>query len=94
MKILYSCFMSNHYEKLCSSKSHYPIIKTQKITHIQVLCNYLLGITTSVQLSPYKYGVLINKLPCQKISSSCIIVANELKMGLLYNNLHTLYIHM
>ncbi len=34
-----------------------------------------LGITTTVQLFPYKYGVLINKLPHQK-SISCIIVAN------------------
>ncbi len=31
-------------------KSHYLITKTQKITHIQLLRNYPLGITTIVQL--------------------------------------------
>ncbi len=35
----------------------------------------------------------MNKLSCQKIVS-CIIITSELKMGLLYNNLHTSYIHM
>jgi len=54
--------------KSCSLKSHYLTTKTQKTTHIQLLCNYPLGITTSVQLSPYKYGVLINKLSCQKMN--------------------------
>jgi hypothetical protein len=29
-----------------------------------------------------------------KKSVSCVIIANELKMGLLYDNLYTLYIHM
>ncbi len=33
-------------------KPHYPTTKTQKITHIQLLCNYLLGIKTNVQLYP------------------------------------------
>jgi hypothetical protein len=41
------CF-SKHYEKLRLLKPHYLAIKTQKTTHIQLLCNYLLGITTSV----------------------------------------------
>jgi hypothetical protein len=58
----------NQYEKSCLLKPHYPATKTQKTTHIQLLCNYPLGITTIVQLSPYKYNVLINKLPCQKIN--------------------------
>jgi hypothetical protein len=39
-----------------------------------LLCNYLLGITTSVQLSPLKYDVLINKL-LHKKPINCIIVA-------------------
>jgi hypothetical protein len=75
-----------HCEKSRLPKPHYPAIKIQKTTHIQLLCNYPLDITTIVQLSPLKYGVLISKLPCQKIS--------ELKMGLLYGNLYILYIHM
>jgi hypothetical protein len=29
-----------HYEKLCLSKPHYFVTKTQKTTHIQLLCNY------------------------------------------------------
>jgi hypothetical protein len=49
---LYGLFVHSHYEKLHPSKPHYPIIKIQKTTHIQLLCNYPLGITTSVQLSP------------------------------------------
>jgi hypothetical protein len=52
-----------HYEKSHLLKSHYLATKTQKKTHIQLLCNYPLGITTNVQLSFYKYNVLINKLP-------------------------------
>jgi hypothetical protein len=43
--------MGKHYEKLCPLKPHYPTIKTQNKIHIQLLCNYLLGITISVQLS-------------------------------------------
>jgi hypothetical protein len=39
-----------HYEKLHPSKPHYPATKTQKTIHIQLLCNYPLGITTIVQL--------------------------------------------
>jgi hypothetical protein len=35
-----------HYEKSCSSKPHYSITKVQITTHIQLLCNYPLGITT------------------------------------------------
>jgi hypothetical protein len=46
-----------HYDKSYSSKPHYPTTQTQKITHIESLCNYPLGITTIVQLSPYKYNV-------------------------------------
>ncbi len=53
-----------HYEKSCSLKPHYLAIKTPKKTCIQLLCNYPLGITTTMQLSFYKYGGLINKLPC------------------------------
>ncbi len=41
-----------HYEKSHLLKPHYPAIKTQKIICIQLLCNYPLGITTIVQLSP------------------------------------------
>jgi saccharopine dehydrogenase-like NADP-dependent oxidoreductase len=41
-----------HHEELRSLKPHCPTTKTQKTIHIQLLCNYLLGITTSVQLSP------------------------------------------
>jgi hypothetical protein len=57
-----------HYEKSHSLKPHYPTTKTKKKTHIQLLYNSPLGITTIVQLSFYKYIVLINKLPHQKIS--------------------------
>jgi hypothetical protein len=35
-------FGSKHYEKLRMLKPHYPVTKTQKTTHIQLLCNYLL----------------------------------------------------
>jgi hypothetical protein len=41
-----------HYEKLCLLKPHYIATKTLKTCHIQLLCNYPLGITTIVQLSP------------------------------------------
>jgi hypothetical protein len=41
-----------HYEKLHLLKPHYLATKIQKTTHIQLLCNYPLGITTIVQLSP------------------------------------------
>jgi hypothetical protein len=37
-----------HHEKLRSLKPHYPTTQTQKMIHIQLLCNHLLGITTSV----------------------------------------------
>jgi hypothetical protein len=40
-----------HYEKSCPLKPHYLATKTQKTIHIQLLCNFFLGITTSVQLS-------------------------------------------
>jgi hypothetical protein len=53
-----------HYEKLHPPKPHCIATKTQKSIRIQILCNYLLGITTTMQISPYKYGVLINKLSC------------------------------
>ncbi len=33
-----------------------------KKTHIQLLCNFPLGITTIMQLSPLKYGVLLLKI--------------------------------
>jgi len=59
--------VSIHNENLHSSKLHNLAIKTQKTTHIQLLCNYPLGITTSVQLPPYKYNILINKLSYHKI---------------------------
>jgi hypothetical protein len=53
------CSKANyHYEKLHPLKLHYLATKIQKTTHIQLLCNY----------PPYKYGLLINKLSCQKIS--------------------------
>jgi hypothetical protein len=57
-----------HYVKLRPPKPHYHVLKTQKTYCIQLLCNYPLGITTIVQLSLYKYGILINKLSCQKIN--------------------------
>jgi hypothetical protein len=41
-----------HYKKSCLSKSHYLTTKTLKITHIQLLCNYPLSITITMQLSP------------------------------------------
>ncbi len=50
------------------SKPHYPATKVQKPTYIQLLCNYPLGITITMQLSPWKYRELINKLSCQKIN--------------------------
>jgi hypothetical protein len=56
------------YEKSHLLKPHYPATKILKTIHIQLLCNYPLGITTIVQLSFLKYDVLINKLPCQKIN--------------------------
>jgi len=48
----YSKLAIFHYEKLHLSKPHYLVIKTLKTTHIQLLCNYFLGIITSVELSP------------------------------------------
>jgi hypothetical protein len=60
--------MLNHYEKLRMLKPHYLATKIQKTIHIQLLCNYPLGFKTIVQLSPWKYNVLINKLPRQKIN--------------------------
>jgi hypothetical protein len=43
--------LNNTYEKSCSLKPHYPATKTQRTIHIQLLCNYFLGITINVQLS-------------------------------------------
>jgi hypothetical protein len=40
--------MAIHYEKSPPPKPHYPETKIQKITHIQLLCNYPLGITTTM----------------------------------------------
>ncbi len=37
--------------KITYAKPHYLATKTQKTTHIQLLCNYFLGITTIVQLT-------------------------------------------
>jgi hypothetical protein len=54
--------------KLYLLKPHYPATKNKKTTHIQLSCNYPLGISTIVQLSPLKYEVLINKLLHQKIN--------------------------
>ncbi len=48
-----------------------------------------LGITTTIQLFPYKYGVLINKLPHQKINQLYYSCKLELIMNLLYDNLYT-----
>jgi hypothetical protein len=45
-----------------------------------------------MQLSPWKYEKLINKKCHVKKSLHYIIITNELKIGLLYNNLYTLYI--
>ncbi len=41
-----------HYEKSRLLKPHYLAIKTQAIICIQLLCDYPLGFTTIVQLSP------------------------------------------
>ncbi len=38
--------------EIASTKSHYLATKTQKSICIQLLCNYPLGITTTVQISP------------------------------------------
>jgi hypothetical protein len=38
------CKTNYHYEKSHSSKPHYHATKTQKTTHVQLFCNYLLGI--------------------------------------------------
>ncbi len=47
----YRCnFASSHYEKLCPLKPHYLITKIQKTIYIQLLCNYLLGITTNMKV--------------------------------------------
>ncbi len=43
---------NQHYEKLHPLKPHCPIIEAQKTIHIQLLCNYPLGITITMQLSP------------------------------------------
>jgi hypothetical protein len=40
-----------HYEKSCPSKPQYLITKTKKKRNIQLLCNYALGITITMQLS-------------------------------------------
>jgi hypothetical protein len=40
-----------HYEKSCLLKPHYLVTKTQKTIDIQLLCNYPLDITTTMQLS-------------------------------------------
>jgi len=39
---------SLHYEKPHSLKPHYLTTKTQKTTHIQLLCNYPLDITITM----------------------------------------------
>jgi len=44
--------IKHKYEKLRLLKPQLPFNLNRKKTHIQLLCNYLLGITTSVQLSP------------------------------------------
>ncbi len=49
-------------------KSHCPTIKAQKTTHVSLLFNYPLSMTSIIQLSPYKYRELINKLSHQKFS--------------------------
>jgi len=45
-------FSHDYYKKSRMLKPYYPTPKTQKTTHIQLLCNYPLGITTTMQLSP------------------------------------------
>jgi hypothetical protein len=57
------------YEKLCLLKAHGLAIRVPKTTHLQLLCNHpFQGIIIIMQLSPWKYGELINKLPSQKIN--------------------------
>jgi hypothetical protein len=82
-----------HYENLHLLKPHNLATKVQKIIYIQLLCNYPLGITTIVQLSLWKNEVLIINCHVKKLVS-CITIASELKMGLLYDNLYTSYIHI
>ncbi len=72
-----------HYEKLHFSKPYYPTTKTQKTTHIQLLCNY----------PPKNTMYYIINCRVRKVIS-CTIVASELKLSLLYSNLYTSYIHM
>jgi len=43
---------SLHYEKSHPPKPHYLATKIQKTIRIKLLCNYPLGITTTMQLSP------------------------------------------
>jgi hypothetical protein len=58
----------NHTIMMHYKKSRYPTTKAQKTTHIQLLCNYSLDITTILQLFSLEYEVLINKLQYQKIN--------------------------
>jgi hypothetical protein len=49
---LHSRKQVHDHEKSRPSKRHYLATKIQKTIHIQLLCKYLLGITTRVRLSP------------------------------------------
>ncbi len=53
-----------HYEKLCPVKPHYLTTKIQKTTHIQLLCNYPLNITTITQLLICTHCTYICSQPC------------------------------
>ncbi len=57
-------YQKNPLQEITSTKTTLPCKENSKKTHIQLLCNYPLGFTTTMQLSPKKYDVLINKLPC------------------------------
>jgi hypothetical protein len=59
--------MQFNYEKFCPPKSHGLATKVQKSTLIQLLCNYPFDFTTTMQLSPWKYGELMNKFAHQTI---------------------------
>jgi len=54
--------------KNCLHQNHITLQLELKKTHIQLLCNYPLGIIISMQLSLWKYRKLINRLPRHKIS--------------------------
>jgi hypothetical protein len=47
-EMIFNIEINNHYEKFHPPKPHYLAPKTQKTTHVQLLCSYSLGIRTIV----------------------------------------------